>query len=464
MSTRSSGLIKFFREIYDIMEKEGCSQMILNRVKRQPEQMTKENVFKNIEQFDVIIDIPKDSDLKGQMEMIHLTEDDLKIVKALKPLFIENMDLIINGFYEHIAKLPVLVAIIQKHTTVDRLKQTLEIHIQELFNGKIDGEFLQKRLRIARAHLHVGLPPKWYISAFQHLLNLLIKIAEAHIKNPNELVQSINAICKLLNFEQQIVIELYEEEETRLRNEQKRIKDELIKKVEIATEELASITEETSASIRELIEQSESIIALAKQGTELATKSQNLSQSGKHQLDVQSQNMKSITESTNRILNDSRELNIISNQITEVIDIVKEIAEQTNLLALNASIEAARAGEHGRGFAVVADEIRKLSVQTKQSTSSVTSFIEKTNQQIENVSQSIKIVNQIVEEGTQSMIKTDHYFAEILEAMKKTNEQNEKIEQALHILLQAIEEIDRASTEVAHTADSLNEIVCTAES
>ncbi|ETT82086.1 protoglobin domain-containing protein [Viridibacillus sp. FSL R5-0477] len=71
-------------------------------------------------------------------------------------------------------------------------------------------KIFDKTLIIAFVHAKVGLEPKWYKSAFQDLLNGFFSIVQQTHFNHEEQLKIINAIGKIINFEQQIVLEAYE--------------------------------------------------------------------------------------------------------------------------------------------------------------------------------------------------------------------------------------------------------------
>jgi len=127
-----------------------------------------------------------------------------------------------------------------------------------------------------------------------------------------------------------------------------------IEELSATVKEVASNTQNTASSAREADEQTQNGLAVVKKSYQsiemLAT-----------DIDGLAVQINSLHES--------------SNNITNVVDVIKSVAEQTNLLALNAAIEAARAGEQGRGFAVVADEVRTLAQRTQKSTAEIESFI-----------------------------------------------------------------------------------------
>ena len=87
-----------------------------------------------------------------------------------------------------------------------------------------------KRQRIASIHLRIYFEPKWYMGAFQDLLLSMMNIYEAAIPDLHELLKAIKATTKILNLEQQLVLEAFQSEYNCQRDEQEEKKARLHQK------------------------------------------------------------------------------------------------------------------------------------------------------------------------------------------------------------------------------------------
>lgn len=405
----------------------------------------------------VVLDTSFHKDLANQLSIIGLTKRDLAIAKVIQPFIAEHLETITENYYKEIRKEASLLKIIDDNSSVERLKQTLSRHIHEMFDGNIDQNYLQQRNTIAHVHVRIGLKTKWYMAAFQSLFTTFVSILKNYISDKEELLAAINVVSKLLNLEQQLVLEAYEEEVERIKQEEQR-KKQIGERVAATAQELSAVTEETSASVTTLTEKTKMMVELATLGVQSAEEVQNRSSQGKEGIDLQQVQMQNIMHHMSSITTEIKDLKSISQEIDEVVKLVKGIAEQTNLLALNASIESARAGEHGKGFAVVANEVKKLAEQTKASVVNVSDLIKKTNAQIENVTSKSFEVNELVKSGSDKMDQITDFFDRILEEVDKSKQQSKLIETELESFSKYFEEIDRAVDHLAITTDNLTQI------
>jgi len=404
---------------------------------------------------DVELNIDTHSEVYKQVQMIGLTPEDLIQIKRMHPFVLEHIDAIVDRFYKNLENEPSLLRIINDNSSIERLKKTLRTHICEMFAGEVNSQFIEKRIRIAHVHVRIGLQTKWYMCAFQDLLLSLLAIIEEHFPNKETHMPMIRAVSKILNLEQQLVLEAYDTESARIKEAVEKDKSLIRHSVTEASQNLASISEETNQSFQSLITQSNDIIVFAKKGADLASLAESKALQGKEQINSQADNMIYINQKVNDISKDVHALLSITNQMAEIINIVKGIADQTNLLSLNAAIEAAKAGEHGLGFAVVAGEVRKLSDDTKKSVANVAALIQNTNGQTEKLTASLDKIMDDITKGNENMQETAEHFQHIFDAMRETKVQNNRIDEELASFLHVINEMGIDFKEVAVSADKL---------
>jgi methyl-accepting chemotaxis protein len=110
-----------------------------------------------------------------------------------------------------------------------------------------------------------------------------------------------------------------------------------------------------------------------------------------------------------------------SEQIQEIVDVIRDIATQTNILAINAAIEAVRAGRQGKGFAVVAEEVKTLSADSKSQAKSISDLVAAVLRETEAAATTIKTMADNVELGRRSIDQTSKSFQDIAEAVQTTS-------------------------------------------
>lgn len=212
---------------------------------------------------------------------------------------------------------------------------------------------------------------------------------------------------------------------------QANLASEMVSKMDVFSKNICEMNENG----QHIFQKSHDILAMTGQGKEL--------------MDQSLLQMSIIHEVFEGTVTNVNNLDKQSQEINQLVTVIREISDQTNLLALNAAIEAARAGDAGKGFAVVAEEVKKLANQVSYSVVEITGIVEKIQQETNTVTEFLQKGYVEVARGSEQMKMTGHTFENINEAVKMVTITIQDTSKRIEIVMKDSESVSKMIEEIA---------------
>jgi len=151
-----------------------------------------------------------DREIERRKDLFNFTKEDIDILADVKPYIANDLDLIVDDFYEEQVANNEVAHVIGDSESLAKLKGHMCAYIMSLFEGPYDSEYIQSRLRIGLVHKRIGVPPKLYVAAFQKLLNILRdRIMQASRSDCARCDRAISALEKIMLFDLVLVFDTF---------------------------------------------------------------------------------------------------------------------------------------------------------------------------------------------------------------------------------------------------------------
>jgi diguanylate cyclase (GGDEF)-like protein len=150
-----------------------------------------------------------DFEITGRKSLFSISLADAEHLKKAKPYIDNELNSIVETFYQNQIEVPDIALLIGDADTLSRLHNAQKAYITDLFSGFYDMEYVNNRLRIGMVHKRIGVEPKLYLAAILTLKQLLISHIRKAVPTENNPDAVIEALEKLLMLDISLVFDTY---------------------------------------------------------------------------------------------------------------------------------------------------------------------------------------------------------------------------------------------------------------
>lgn len=395
--------------------------------------------------------------------------DDASIVQSVLQA---NLRDTLNDFYAQLGKTPGFSDHVNDPGMVDKLKGAQAAHWSKVFSKSVPDDLAAHSERVGQVHADIGISSSAYVSAYGWFLVRLVGPLVRQCRfRPGALEIGLETLLSRAFVDMVGAMAAYETGvESRqssaaergrnfqnLQNLAGTVVDVNEVTIDLAhlsrnTSEVSSSAQTIAAAVVEMAASVEEIAHASEGAVDETTQADETTARGRAAVSEVNDAILKIAAAVDETSSGVEALTGASEQIGQILGVIRGIAAQTNLLALNATIEAARAGDAGKGFAVVASEVKELSSQTTKATEDINHRIGALLDGMSVIQNAMVNTRSAVSLGQTSIFEAAQTMDGIADQVGSVSVKMRDISTVLHQQSEATNEIGRSIERVALTA------------
>src|SRR5690606_37847190 len=152
--------------------------------------------------------------LQSIREYLGFDERSAHLIREFRSVAERDFPAVVNDFYAAIERNAEARQIITGGPEqIERLKSTLTAWLASLLSGVYDEQYLRQHARIGKVHVRIGLPQYFMFTAMNRVrFQLASAVERAYGQKPEQRVQLLAALHRLLDMELCVMLDSYRED------------------------------------------------------------------------------------------------------------------------------------------------------------------------------------------------------------------------------------------------------------